>query len=75
MQSWHVRASLNAKSRRFFSEFYKLQILSNKDNALSSWILHDYGIQPERLTVSSMEGDEQPFAENDWNRVVIMIAD
>lgn len=30
--------------KEVFSEFYKLQILSNKDNALSSWILHDYGI-------------------------------
>ena len=34
-----------------------------------------YGISRDRLTVSSMQDKEQPFQTNDWNRVVIIIAD
>ena len=34
-----------------------------------------YGISADRLTVSSKGDTEQPFSNNDWNRVVIMIAE
>ena len=51
------------------------RLARQRAEAVRDCLVNKYGIQPERLTVSSMEGDEQPFAENDWNRVVIMIAD
>lgn len=39
-------------------------------------LVQKYGIDAKRLSVMSMEGDEQPFANNnDWNRVVIIMAD
>ena len=34
-----------------------------------------YGISADRLTVGSKGDTEQPFSTNDWNRVVIMIAE
>lgn len=34
-----------------------------------------YGISADRLTVDSKGDSEQPFSTNDWNRVVIMIAE
>lgn len=39
-------------------------------------LVKKYGIESDRLFVMSMEGDEQPFSKNnDWNRVVIIMAD
>lgn len=51
------------------------RLARQRAEAVRDCLVQKYGIAEDRLTVSSMEGDEQPFAENDWNRVVIMIAD
>ena len=42
---------------------------------VSAQLTGKYGIDASRLTVDSRGDEEQPFEANDWNRVVIMIAD
>ena len=51
------------------------RLARQRAEAVRDCLVSKYGIESGRLSVLSMEGDEQPFAENDWNRVVIMIAD
>lgn len=43
--------------------------------AVADMLAGKYGIDRSRLTVTSMQNDEQPFQTNDWNRVVIITAD
>ena len=38
-------------------------------------LINKYGISANRLTVDSKGSEVQPFQTNDWNRVVIMIAE
>lgn len=38
-------------------------------------LIKKYGINADRLTVDSKGSEVQPFQNNDWNRVVIMIAE
>ena len=52
-----------------------LRLARQRAEAVRDCLVQKYKIDSKRLAVLSMEGDEQPFAENDWNRVVIMIAD
>lgn len=52
-----------------------LRLALQRAEAVRDCLVQKYKIDAKRLAVLSMEGDEQPFAENDWNRVVIMIAD
>lgn len=52
-----------------------LRLARQRAEAVKQCMTQKYGISADRLTVTSMEGDEQPFSTNDWNRVVIIIAD
>lgn len=52
-----------------------LRLARQRAEAVRDCLVQKYKIDSKRLAVLSMEVDEQPFAENDWNRVVIMIAD
>lgn len=52
-----------------------LRLAKQRAEAVRDCLVQKYGISSDRLMIMSMEGDEQPFEENDWNRVVIMIAD
>ncbi len=38
-------------------------------------LINRYGISADRLSVDSKGSEVQPFTTNDWNRVVIMIAE
>ena len=38
-------------------------------------LINRYGISADRLTVDSKGSEVQPFKTNDWNRVVIMVAE
>jgi hypothetical protein len=38
-------------------------------------LINRYGISADRLNVDSKGSEVQPFTTNDWNRVVIMIAE
>ena len=52
-----------------------LRLAKQRAEAVAKQLIEKYGISRDRLTVSSMQDKEQPFQTNDWNRVVIIIAD
>lgn len=52
-----------------------LRLAKQRAEAVANQLINKYGISKDRLTVSSMKDREQPFQTNDWNRVVIIIAD
>lgn len=53
-----------------------LRLAKQRAEAVRDCMVNKYGIDASRLSVMSMEGDEQPFKNNnDWNRVVIIVAD
>ncbi len=53
-----------------------LRLAKQRAQVVYDRLVKKYGISPDRLTMTSMEGSEQPFKNNnDWNRVVIMTAE
>lgn len=53
-----------------------LRLAKQRAEVVRDRMVKEYGIDAKRLAVMSMEGDEQPFSNNnDWNRVVIIMAD
>ncbi len=52
-----------------------LRLARERAEAVADMLVNRYGIERNRLTVGSMQEDEQPFLTNDWNRVVIITAD
>lgn len=51
------------------------RLARQRAESVAKLLTEKYGIVSERITVSSMKDNEQPFQTNDWNRVVIIIAD
>lgn len=52
-----------------------LRLAKQRAESVARQLTEKYGISSDRLTVSSMQDDEQPFQTNDWNRVVVIITD
>ena len=52
-----------------------LRLAKQRAESVANLLVEKYGIDRSRLTVDSMKDAEQPFQTNDWNRVVIMVAD
>ena len=53
-----------------------LRLAKQRAEAVRDCLVKKYGISADRLAVMSMEGEEQPFKNNNnWNRVVIIVAD
>lgn len=52
-----------------------LRLAKQRAESVADKLVKTYGISRDRLTVSSMKDNEQPFQTNDWNRMVIIIAD
>lgn len=52
-----------------------LRLARQRAEAVTECLVKKYGISRDRLTTLSMQGDEQPFQTNDWNRVVVIVAD
>ena len=51
------------------------ELAKKRANIVAERLINHYGISADRLTVGSKGDEEQPFSTNDWNRVVIMIAE
>lgn len=51
------------------------ELAKKRANIVAEQLTNKYGIDASRLTVDSKGDQEQPFSTNDWNRVVIMIAE
>ena len=51
------------------------ELAQKRAEIVAAMLQEKYGIAADRLVVSSKGDTEQPFSTNDWNRVVIMIAE
>lgn len=52
-----------------------LRLARERAETVADMLANKFGIERDRMEVSSMQGDEQPFQINDWNRVVIITVD
>ena len=43
--------------------------------AVAKELIEKYGISSDQITIEWKGSDEQPYGENNWNRVVIMRAE
>lgn len=50
-------------------------LAEKRASIVADQLVNKYGISRDRLVVGSKGDAEQPFSTNDWNRVVIMIAE
>ena len=51
------------------------RLAKERAETVANCLAEKYGIARDRMIVTSMENEEQPFEVNDWNRVVILLAD
>ncbi|MDR1919832.1 MAG: OmpA family protein [Tannerellaceae bacterium] len=54
---------------------YNLSLSEKRARAVAKELIEKYGISSDRITIEWKGSDEQPFSENNWNRVVIMKAE
>ncbi|MDE6230404.1 MAG: OmpA family protein [Muribaculaceae bacterium] len=50
---------------------YNMALSERRANAVANALTTQYGINPNRYTVSFDGSDVQPYSTNDWNRIVI----
>jgi len=60
--------------RQTGSAAYNLRLSERRARAVAQELISRYGISSDRIIVEWRGDKEQPFKENDWNRVVIMRA-
>lgn len=51
------------------------ELAKKRARMVADELINRYGISADRLSVDSKGSEVQPFTTNDWNRVVIMIAE
>ncbi len=51
------------------------ELAQKRARIVADELINKYGISADRLSVDSKGSEVQPFTTNDWNRVVIMIAE
>ena len=57
------------------SKGYNQKISQARSKAVEKMLIETYGISKDRITLSAKGSEVQPFATNEWNRVVIMVAE
>ena len=79
---WQISSNLKAKAtvtgyadKGTGNAKINQQLAEKRANIVAEQLKNKYGISADRLTVGSKGVAEQPFSTNDWNRVVIMIAE
>lgn len=53
---------------------YNMQLSEKRARAVAKELVDKYGISSNQITIEWKGADEQPYKENNWNRVVIMRA-
>ncbi|HBQ56250.1 MAG TPA: hypothetical protein DD786_03760, partial [Porphyromonadaceae bacterium] len=54
---------------------YNLALSEKRAKAVADALTSEYGIDSSRISVDWKGDTEQPYAENDWNRVAIFFAE
>lgn len=50
---------------------YNMKLSKRRAQAVYDALVNEYGINPDRLSISAEGSDVQPYEENNWNRIVI----
>ena len=50
---------------------YNMGLSKRRAEAVRSALVNEYGINPDRLSVSAEGSNVQPYDVNNWNRIVI----
>ncbi|MCM1067936.1 MAG: OmpA family protein [Muribaculaceae bacterium] len=50
---------------------YNMALSKRRAQAVYDALVNEYGINPDRLSITAEGSDVQPYAENNWNRIVI----
>ena len=53
---------------------YNMGLSEKRAKAVAKELIEKYGINSNQITIEWRGSDEQPYSENNWNRVVIMSA-
>ena len=53
---------------------YNFGLSEKRARAVAKELIEKYGVSSDQITIEWRGSDEQPYAENNWNRVVIMSA-
>ncbi len=53
---------------------YNMQLSEKRAKAVAKELIEKYGVSSNQITIEYRGSDEQPYSENNWNRVVIMRA-
>ncbi|MDR0430454.1 MAG: OmpA family protein [Tannerellaceae bacterium] len=57
------------------SSSYNMGLSEKRAKAVAKQLIEKYGINSNQITIEWRGSDEQPYKENNWNRVVIMTAE
>ena len=53
---------------------YNMKLSEKRARAVAKELIDKYGVSSDQITIEYRGSDEQPYSENNWNRVVIMSA-
>ncbi|MBP3517510.1 MAG: OmpA family protein [Parabacteroides sp.] len=53
---------------------YNMQLSEKRAKAVAKELIEKYGVSSDQITIEYRGSEEQPYSENNWNRVVIMRA-
>ena len=78
----YLKANPNAKvnivayaDRQTGTPAYNMALSERRAKAVANALINEYGIDSSRVSVDWKGDTEQPYAENDWNRVAIFFAE
>jgi outer membrane protein OmpA-like peptidoglycan-associated protein len=54
---------------------YNFALSERRARAVADALINDHGINSDRISIDWKGDTEQPYAENDWNRVAIFFVD
>ncbi|MGI6073531.1 MAG: OmpA family protein [Fermentimonas sp.] len=78
----YMKANPNAKvnivayaDRQTGTPEYNFALSEKRARAVADALINDHGIDSDRISIDWKGDTEQPYAENDWNRVAIFFVD
>ncbi len=54
---------------------YNFALSERRARAVADALINEYGISSDRISIDWKGDTEQPYAENDWNRVAIFFVE
>jgi outer membrane protein OmpA-like peptidoglycan-associated protein len=77
-----MKANANAKvnivayaDKKTGTPAYNLALSERRAKAVAEALSNEYGISSDRISIDWKGDTEQPYAENEWNRVAVFFVD